>query len=84
MIRHCRNALFTWVLVTSIGLAIIWFFIFSSAVAAYASMLFIPGYWIAALTLGDGTAPGFWILFLFIQLGYAAALNFFFTSRFKN
>ena len=84
MSRHFRNLLVTCVLVTSVGLTIIWLFVSTSAVASYASMPFIPGYWIAVLMVGDGAALGFWILFLSIQLAYAAVLNFFFAKRFTN
>jgi len=44
-------------------------------------MFFIPGYWIAAVLVGDGTRVVFWILFLTVQFFYAALLNLLLGKR---
>lgn len=74
MTRYFWVLLLTSASISFIGLLIIQFLILSSSYASYLSMLFVPGYWTAAVLVGDGTRVVFWILFLIVQFLYAAML----------
>jgi hypothetical protein len=58
------------------GFLLIQFGILSSVYCAYLYMVFVPGYWIAALVSGDGASAYFWAELAILHILYAALILF--------